>query len=99
MNAFDGDGFSVYTERNSGKNRDRCIVIVGAYLWYGVRAPEIYEYGKGKNSRTRDSGNCRRDALTVGKQNFMEILRSPIPITVSRVEGQDAAGRRLFNLY
>lgn len=35
MNAFDGDGFSVYTERNSGKNRDRCIVIVGASLVRG----------------------------------------------------------------
>ena len=69
MNALDGDGFSVYTERNPGKN-----------------------------SRTRDSGNCRRDALTVGKQNFIEILRSPIPITVSRVERQDAVGRRLFIL-
>jgi len=52
-----------------------------------------------KNGRTQGSGNCLRDALTVGKQNFPEILRSPIPITVSRVEGQDAAGRRLFNLY
>lgn len=65
-------------------------------LWYGVRAPEIYEYGKGKNSRTRDSGNCRRDALIVGKQNFIEILRSPIPITVSRVEWRDAAVKWLL---
>jgi len=53
---------------------------------------------KKKNSRTRGSGNCRRAALTVGKQNFAEILRSPIPITVSRGERQDAVIRRFFML-
>ena len=31
---------------------------------------------------------CRRAALTDGKQNFEEILRSPILITVSRGERQ-----------
>ena len=34
--------------------------------------------------------------ISACKQNFTEILRSPIPITVSRVERQDAAGRRFF---
>ena len=35
-------------------------------------------------------------SFPVGRQNFAEILPSPIPITVSRDKWQDVAGRRLF---